>query len=386
MVSFTSEIPCGNGKLIGYRQADGCEELTFIAESKLCEPAPMWFHFRVEGLCGGDVRFIIANAHQFLRDAPDPAAIAGDHPVYRTPQGQWKRTAHCAYYLDSGQAPVSSFTIPSCPQTVEVAFCYPYSPEMLEEAMGETGVFQKAVIGYSTKGREIPRYTSPRGTLDQLPGVYITCRQHAAEVGGAWVLDGLLRYFGSREGRAGLKGMALWIVPMVDVDGVSEGCYGKDQLAGDMNRSWAVPFPPRAEISAIVQDVARWREQCTPVAYLDIHSPAHEVRGMLLNVHEGASGTQWEFNGKLMEKANEALTMQGKELFSINRVPRENLGSSQGNKNTSASFFQSHLNIPTVLIEASYEGPKSGGVYEIHDYRAYGEAIARALVSVVCQE
>lgn len=380
MISFTSDIACGNGKLISYELKEDYEQITFIAESKLYEPAPIWFHFQVDGLSGGDVRFVIGNAHQFLRDDPDAGTITGDYPVFREPGGKWKRTPHCDYCVSCDGVPVSWFTIPKCPKTVEVAFCYPYSTAELDETMSEIKAFTKSLIGFSTKGRELYRYSAGSMTGEKLPSVYVTCRQHAAEVGGAWVLDGFLRYFGSEEGRASLQKMNIWVVPMVDIDGVTEGCYGKDQFLGDMNRSWAWPFPLRTEISAVIQDVMRWSEQCVPKFYIDFHSPAHEVRDMLFNIHsEKYSGVLLDF----MEKTNKILIKKGKEPFKANIVTKGYVGSSQGYRYTSYEFFQNKLDVPTALIEASYEGTSDGRIFEIDDYRQYGESLARALADAI---
>ena len=380
MLSFTSDIVCGNGKLIFYEQKKDCEQITFIAESKLFEPAPIWFHFQVGGLSGGDVRFIIGNAHQFLRDDSNADVINGDYPVYREPSGEWKRAPHCEYSLTPDGAPISSFTIPKCPKEVEVAFCYPYSPEDLNKTMSDIKVFQKALIGYSTKGREMFRYSAGGSADGKLPGIYVTGRQHAGEVGGAWVLDGFLRYFASEEGRARLNKLCIWGVPMVDIDGVTDGCYGKDQFLGDMNRSWTLTFQPRAEISAMVQDVMHWSEQCIPRFYLDFHSPAHEVRGVMFNIHSKKhSGMLLD----LMEKTNQLLKEKGKEPFTANMAVEGYVGSSQGSKNTSNEFFRDKIDVPALILEISYEGPKAGGVYEIKDYMEYGEALARAVSDLI---
>lgn len=383
MITFTSDVICGNGKFISYEQKNETEQITFVAESKMNEPAPLWFHFRVEGLSGGTVRFVIGNAHQFLRDAADANVITNDYPVFRQPSGEWKRTYHCEYEIGYGNVPISSFTIPKCPETVEVAFCFPYSLADLNITLSETNVFSKSIIGYSTRGREILRYSLNNQTDRKLPGVYITCRQHAGEVGGSWVLDGLLRYFNNTNRLSEMKDISLWIIPFVDVDGVDEGCYGKDQFLGDMNRSWKMPFTPRTEISAIIQDVVLWQKQCIPELHIDIHSPAHEVRGMLFNLSENLKGWQRKYQINLLEKANEILMKKNMEPFMENIVTKDNAGSSQGKDNTCSIFFQKKINIPSVLIESSYQGPKSKGVYGIHDYWAYGESLARAILGLI---
>lgn len=386
MFSFSSDLLCGNGKLIEYAQKDGYEQITFIAEPKFGEPQPLWFYFRASGLQGGKTRFVMGNAHQFLRDAPDPACIERTSIVYREPGGEWKRGPYCDFTVDSGFAPESSFTLDDCPKAVEIAFCYPYTAETLGQTLAETGIYTESTIGYSTHGRAIKRLTAGGDAAGKCPGVYITCRQHAAEVGGAWILDGFMRYFASAEGRDKLPHLCLWIVPIVDVDGVAEGAYGKDQRLGDMNRSWVTRFAPRTEISAVIQDVGRWREQTRPFIYIDSHSPAHEVRGVQFNLYPNAPERHNAVKMSILEKASALLEARGYEPIKAGWQKVNYQGSAQGSRGMSHEYFRDVLDIPAIIAETSYEGPRGGGLYEIKDYRAYGAALAEALCETLEQQ
>ena len=386
-MEFRSDFVCGNGKLIDYRKKDGKDYITFVAEQKFNEAKPIWFYFRATGLESDTVTFRIGNAHQFLCDT-DVASFVGDAPVYRPMDGQWKRAPKCTVTFEEDGFPVVEFVIENCPQDVEVAFCYPYGPAQLENTMEKLDCFEKKCIGYSTKGNPIYRYTNNGGCKTEKPGLYLTSRQHAQEVGGAWVLDGILRYFGSEEGKKYRDQLSIWVTPMVDVDGVIYGAYGKDQAIGDLNRAWTPKFQKRTEVDCVSQDMNRWRERCgSEKAIMDVHSPAHEVLDMLVNVYAGRIHD--EHAQQLLdfiEHINQELEGSGLELFKPNVVPLQTLGSSQGDSNTIQIYTSTHLNIPTYVMEMTYEGSLEGRLFEIEDYHKYGKYIAITIAKTLLKE
>lgn len=386
-MEFRSDFVCGNGKLIEHSKKNGEDYIVFVAEQKFNEAKPIWFYFRVNGLESSRVTFRIGNAHQFLCDT-DVSSFTGDAPVYRAIDGQWKRTPKCTVTFEEDGYPIVEFVIDDCPSNVEVAFCYPYGPAQLEATMGELPCFEKKCIGYSTKGNPIYRYTSDGGRKSNKPGLYLTSRQHAQEVGGAWVLDGILRYFGSEEGKRYRDKLAIWVTPMVDVDAVIHGAYGKDQAIGDMNRAWTSRFQKRTEVDCVAQDMDRWRERCgSEKAVMDVHSPAHEVLDMLVNVYRGRIPDAHA--KKLLDfikHINQELVGSGLELFKPNVVATQTLGSSQGDANTMQLYTSFHLDIPTYVMEMTYEGSLEGRLFEIEDYHAYGKYIAITIAKTLLQE
>lgn len=385
MIQFTSDFISGNGKLIRYEHHSDKEKIIFIAEQKFNEPKPIWFYFQVNGFTEEKVIFEIANAEQFLVDG-DVSEFTGDAPVYRSLDGEWMRTGKCVVEYEEDGFPRVFFTIEKCPKNVQVAFCYPYTPENLEETMRAVQGFEKKVIGYSTKGRPIVRYATEGGRPSDKPGLYFTCRQHAGEVGGAWVLDGILRYFGSDEGKNYRERMAIWAVPMVDIDGVTEGAYGKDQAIGDMNRAWTPAFQKRTEVSCVVEDMKRWQKACKSVAVADVHSPAHEVLGMLVNIRTVTSPHIKGYLENTIECLNEEIGNCGMEKFFPNYFSPINSGSSQGVENTQYLYCTELLKLPAYIFEVSYQGAKDGRLFSKQDYLKYGEIIAKTLAKKILEE
>src|SRR5262249_7012282 len=61
-------------------------------------------------------------------------------------------------------------------------------------------------------------------------------------------------------------------VPMVDVDGVFHGSYGKDAGPVDFNRDWG-ETPARPQIAALVEATAAWAAAHPYDLMIDLHAP-----------------------------------------------------------------------------------------------------------------
>lgn len=383
MITFNSNFPGGNGKFLNYSDDGDVETITIFAEQKLGEPAPMWFCFDIDGIRRSRVEIAIANAHQFLIDDQSIVAFENCTPVYRGKDGIWKRAHQCKVQFDASLMPRISFEIDCKDRQMRVAFCFPYTMTELEDAFPADSPFQQTVIGYSTKGRPIFRYRAVdegKKEGERKRGVFITCRQHAGEVGGSWMLDGMIRWLSDPKNSGWQQNLEIWIVPFVDTDGVEEGCYGKDQKAGDMNRAWVFPFSPRTEISAIIQDVIRWKTKCIPFLHIDMHSPACEVLEVLMNIEEDELGTN-TLEWSLLKTINNYAAEEGLNLVKPNCISSSYLGSSQGTLNRAITYFNQNQ-IPNALFEVTYQGDLDGKRYEIRDYQCYGACLARALLEL----
>ena len=88
----------------------------------------------------------------------------------------------------------------------------------------------------------------------------------------------------------------------------------------------------------------------------------------------------------MLTKANEELQKCDLEqLFSV-CVPVSVAGSSQGGGNTQMSYCVEHLQIPALIIEATYHGSRDGRLFGKWEYMQYGRALAVALARVALGE
>ena len=165
------------------------------------------------------------------------------------------------------------------------------------------------------------------------------------------------------------------------------GAYGKDQAVGDMNRAWTSKFQKRTEIDCVIQDMERWFECCHGKYVMDLHSPAHEVLGMLVNLHiQRIPDAHIQILQDFITHINMELDGTGLELFKPNLVPPTIIGSSQGNSQMLQFFTEERFNIPTFVMEMTYEGSKEGRLFEIEDYHKYGKYVAITMAKTLLNQ
>ncbi|MCQ2432866.1 MAG: hypothetical protein MJ175_09725, partial [Clostridia bacterium] len=249
-------------------RSDSTLHVTFIAENRAGEPRPMWFYFRLTDLLAEHVTQICLHAANGVQWLGDPYSFGHNRFVYRAAEGEWHRADPCIIrHCEDHTLDISS-VIPCIASEMEFAFCYPYTSDDFEETIN--GIGQTSTIGYTNHGRPIIRSISGEPAKEQ-PGIYVIARQHSGEVTGSYGMDGIVKRISSTCPKG-----SVWCVPFADTDGVYEGLYGKDQIAGDFNRSWSGFFVSRTETAALVSDIFRFRETTDATWVIDLHSPGHD--------------------------------------------------------------------------------------------------------------
>lgn len=136
--------------------------------------------------------------------------------------------------------------------------------------LARTTSLEEGELGLSAEGRPIPSLTggtAPSGTL------VITGRQHPPEVTGAFALRVFVERLSEDEPLAErFRGQyAIFVVPMLNPDGVARGHWRFDASGSDLNRDWG-PFE-RPE-TRLVRDALAG---LSPVLILDFHSTTRDV-------------------------------------------------------------------------------------------------------------
>lgn len=374
---ITTDFPGGNGRIVKTeRNVDG-EKVWFLAEHKQGEPQALWFHFRIERPAGPKIQCVLVNAHQCLGSME---GWGGNAPVYRVGNRGWQRVSTGQVKWDEHGVPCYEFALnlSSNDRSVEVAFCYPYQQADLQRILDETQVWKTATIGYSAKSRPIFRIYNQLRDDKPKRGVYVIARQHSGETTGSWVMDGMLRYLASAQGKGTFSDLCWWMVPFTDIDGVEEGYYGKDQYPVDVNRAWT-DIPGRPENHVVQQDIKRWEKVCQPLIALDLHAPAHDEKGFYFKIPKFPNATS-------------RMAQHMAEHF-YHRVPKELRGSFSfnysGTMKTSTQegvnaqgYIVNTLGHPGVTVEISYQGPDRpyhDQYYAIADYQKLGECLVQTI-------
>ena len=260
----------------------------------------------------------------------------------------------------------------------ELAFCYPYDPEDLEQMLAETsGYWTKDEIGVTQGDHLLFRLSNHYGDPDQpVPGLYLLARQHAAEVSGAWVLDGILRRLAEIHFH-----LPVWCVPFADPDGVMRGDYGKDSFPQDMNRSWGPHARMRHETQVIAADLRQWYQRILPDRsfVLDLHSPGADESGIYAFWQEKVRERKpaWKTES-ILSRIGTALAPYASTPFL--RTSSYKPYSAWGTFSNLSEFCLETLAAPFASMETSYF-EAGGRILDRSDYRKIGFAVADVLVA-----
>ncbi len=376
MVTLRTDFPGGNGTLLRSESDAEGETVWVIADSKAGEPQPLWFHVRIEGARGPRVRCVLANAQQCLGNV---FRWKDNFLVVREGEGPWRRAGQARVETNEHLVPEMVCDIETTGGPLEVAFCFPYQQEQLNEAIAISERWKSGTIGYSRQGREITRIYNDLGDGHRSkPGVYLVARQHSGETPGSWVLDGIIRHLASLPAAQADK-MCWWAVPFADPDGAAEGYYGKDQYPHDLNRSWNQP-PARAEVFAIQKDLQRFGNRCTPAALIDLHAPAHHERGCYFyasRTPERLSEVTLRLAHRFIERLPERL--RGEETFRYSGVMQTSAQAGE----SFTKYVMNRLGYPALTLECSYQGPSGSSPYTIEDYRFIGKTLADTIYELI---
>jgi len=168
--------------------------------------------------------------------------------------------------------------------TVYLSYAIPYTyTDLLDNIkiwsdMAPPGSFSVKSICKSLGGRDCPMITitseNSSTPMSNKPGILLTSRIHPGESNGSVVLHGLIDFLVSRTFYADFlrNNYVIYIVPMINIDGVIEGFYRISLSGQDLNRVWDSPdsnINPEAFFTKeFFHRVSRER---TIAAYLDFH-------------------------------------------------------------------------------------------------------------------
>ena len=238
-----ADFECGNIRLL---ETDGNNVFLQNEMRGTKRDSQYYWAFCVEGAEGKTLTFHLNKEWV----GPYGAAVSRDLINWR-----WSESA------ESGSSFKYSFSAEE--KCVYFAHDLVYTPTRLCFVIEELGL-RARVLCKSERGREVPCLQIGDGKKH----IVISSRHHACESSGSYVLEGFLReYIAST-----IEDTSLFVVPMVDYDGVCEGEHGKDRDPHDHNRDY-IPDNIYPEVGAIMH-YAEDRE----VAYaIDFHAPSHRV-------------------------------------------------------------------------------------------------------------
>lgn len=250
--------------------------LTIVFEAPLDNsPQSLWYFFRVIGAQGQRLTLIQKGLDHVL-GVHESRGYGPVVPVWKDGEdGPWQRVEeNTIQYI---QNPLTfRFEVEPTETVCYVAFCYPYLMEnwlSFLKTLPADHISEKTIC--TTKaGRPMVRYLLRLPNAHPKHLIVLTARQHAGEVSGSFVLEGILRRLldGSMEMKKLLEKVCFCIVPIMDQDCVQEGRYGKDQSPCDFNRDWHYrPYHP--EILGLQEELEQLGQQYEILWAFDLHAP-----------------------------------------------------------------------------------------------------------------
>jgi hypothetical protein len=296
----------------------------------------------------------------------------------RVANGEWTRTEDVALDLAAGEFRFR-FDLPA--DAVEIAYSYPYPPSEAEKLFEDLRKHEGIEISYpgvTAKGRPFPHVVMRCTSPDITPlTIWALSREHAGEVSGAYTLDGFLRAAATSPLRECYEIHAL---PMVDLDAVTEGRYGKVAPPVDHHVSWTVDTP-RPEITLAMNLISEISYQGKFARLLlNFHSPSPENDSYLA-----------PYNPTLMTPAQRvgverlynaiATNSPAKFGFSVDHQAYQRVSAWYGDdvEHRADAFVLNAFGAESCLVETAYHASAAGTPSSPDQFRALGASVVRGV-------
>ncbi len=141
------------------------------------------------------------------------------------------------------------------------SYCFPYTYTTLQDYLYSLSInpLNKNKLKFSKLNRSISgnpldllyitNFNSSWKEIDNRPIVIFTSRVHPGETVGSYVIEGVINSLLDEKNNHLLKKYLFKIIPMLNPDGVINGCYRNNLLGKDLNRLWS---EPRTNISPTI--------------------------------------------------------------------------------------------------------------------------------------
>ena len=245
-IQISSTFDSGNIEVLAITGAEATLTIRRDRDSDFFQ----WFHFRVSGCQGRELRLRLTG----LAAAAYPMGWPGYRACVSEDRQYWGRAdTTWDEALDGG-----TLTIRYRPQGELCWFAYfaPYSMErhhdLIAEAAASEGVDYRC-LGQSLDGQPIDCLEMGEGPVQ----VWLYARQHPGETMAEWWMEGALKTLTDPADPAGrvLRGKCrLHVVPNANPDGSRRGHLRTNAIGVNLNREWASPSAERSpEVVALLK-------------------------------------------------------------------------------------------------------------------------------------
>lgn len=287
--------------------------------------------------------------------------------VYSTSRPKWQRIdkKQCEWYEDTSQKNhyiiALFFEFDNEYDQYYFAYCYPYSYTQLQKYIRSIELKNYPFLSHKVlcktilnKNIDMLFITNP-GSLEvkgfQKRTIVITSRIHPGETPASYMCEGLIDYLLSNDNNAKLlrKYFIFYIIPMLNVDGVSLGNYRSNVLGYDLNRCWENPseyFHPS------IYNVKK--------LLLQLHDDPKVILDFYIDLHAHSTGKNAFMYCNSMEKSSDQSREEifpkklsaNSDIFSYRQTKFDNDPFKQGSGRRSVA--QALTNVHCYTLEVSF--------------------------------
>ena len=372
---FRSDFESGNGQ--NFLQI-GENHFSFEFEKDTGSDDSQWFYFEVKAAKGETLTFDLLG----VNDTNVPGHWKSAVPVVSNDGGTtWARLTTKPERLEDA----FRFTHTLEADTVRFAFHDPYTLTMIEADIARWSTHPAATlrsIGNSVEGRPIQLLSITDSSVPaaEKQGVWVTARQHSAEVTSSFTLAGFVDALLAEDetGRALRKRFHVHIVPAANPDGIALGNYRDNALGMNLNRLWdgSATLETAPEMVHIRREIRAWVDAGNNYSfYIDLHSTSGDEPHFAF--HNNTKNTTPEYAAELQRFLD--LVEKHCPHFSA----ATGLSSSMDRRFSDDSNWKEY-GVKAWIFEGAYNNQNHGATPEAfmtpETHRAVGAAIARALV------
>lgn len=336
-----------------------------------------WYSFKIEGASGTTQTFNITNAGS----ANASGAWSFNRPVYSQNSGAtWGRISNTSYI-----GGVFSFvhTIGSNSEWLALGVVYDFSrwESLVITISSNPLVTSVTELTQTLQGRPLHLLTITDPSVDdsQKKAVWITARQHPAEIGGSWVCEGLIDWLlgGSPEADNLLRESIFKIAGFMNPDGVVLGHYRLNTLGLNLNREWnSTTETTSPTIFAVRQAMLDFQSGGGVIStFFDLHSYSSYHKNFCYYANAFSSSQVLYDDARVFLQSfanrNSDFTFSQSESTTAT-----NLG-------IAAQWGQQILGVPSMTFETSYQdinyGPDSGTYMTRERFKALGESLGQTI-------
>ncbi|MEM1409904.1 MAG: M14-type cytosolic carboxypeptidase [Pseudomonadota bacterium] len=258
-ISITSDFECGNIRVLSAQENS---DIRLEIESDTEADFFQWFYFKVDGPAGRR-RMVIENAEQasYQRGWIDyQARMSTDNRTWKQVPTRYEDGK---LIIEEDQAAGEAYYAYFAPYTTTRAVA------MLDD-LAKADLVTRLPLGKSSDGTPIDALRfGPEAEVNKT--IWLIARQHPGESMGSWFAEGFCEALLDPERGCAqrlLQAATVYVVPMMNPDGVARGHLRTNAVGTDLNRAWA---EPSEEASPEVFAVLKAMDQTGCDLFLDAH-------------------------------------------------------------------------------------------------------------------